>query len=1061
MMKVAILAFLFIHGQAARLPRPQDWFALLSSDMQAVRLKLEAGPKIGRTPSVRSSKKEEDSAKEDGASQPVGRQLNSSFCRKTMQAHPNEINCPDSCPYLRHEATGNCLFKCVRRELCKNDDPLNSFADDERMQCMSCRAKACEQCSSDAYTCSRCHGSYELVGGECKYKYRALWFVLYAVILTLFLIITYYVVELAMRPNINHEVAEHALRFRTWSKVYEEATGKPHSLIKTDLRRMYVNGVGTMLHFQWQSAVIWWSILVLISLGCVAIKYWHLPGSAPENREEMFEVCNAHVQEQAIYFYELEHAYFYVVFVIYIFTTVGCLSFAFWQKRWANRRNANLTTMQDYVLIASGFPQQPGSEPAEEELREFFEEMLVPTGAKIVGVSVCWDSKDSEVSVADLALKETDKAELIWEAEQGLVQSRVMMEMRRRSRRSTLEEIASMPASRGGSCLSPEMSAMGSESGVPSTYLEEPRITAIFSRSPSMKEQKRLCDCRCTHLDSALCGTDLRDVEPDAVDEVLRNQNELQRVLDKSVTSGSCYVVLNTEKERDDVYDYCQRNPIRYPIGVPQWCQNKITVKSVGELEPEVVCWSNYGIPDRQVKWNMLKGVGVLILVIAVLDVCFYFPYMSYVLKMQEVRGMSQGHFSQGFLLGLLITVCNQIIYAMALLIADACGFNTKDEHTKFYVTAYTAAVSINTFVDLWAVSLLARGYVVDHGEFVDDDAGMSMKALADNYALQMSLYQQIWAYIFPGTLLAPYLCEPVVVSIIFRLRLWIVRSRKISVQLAEELLQCPPFDLARYGDILIIAILCSAMCLFTYRDLWTIYGCAVISLIWIYFLDKFRLLRFTSRATFVNQQMSDLAHLLSAFPCAVLSACVIFRAYASQSGDNFMRMYYEAHDKTYHLAVNPLRRAQSEVVDRFLTRDTVVMVMITAGILHLTVHWIVLTWVVPYFGQIDVENDKEVPYSKCAEEHPCNWFNANPMFCLRSKYYYRHGVPCTQFKPGKEHILQVNHSIGQYFQGKDKREPSAEAAPNNFRQACQEIRHDLMDEIKQMRSKRAVKGAA
>jgi len=549
-------------------------------------------------------------------------------------------------------------------------------------------------------------------------------------------------------------------------------------------------------------------------------------------------------------------------------------------------------------------------------------------------------------------------------------------------------------------------------------------------------------------MDNALCFQDIGDMPLD--DFMNEDESEIMDVVENSVTIGSCYAVLNTEKERDDAYNFFWQNTVRYPTGMQKCYQSKISLNSVGELEPEVVEWSNYGISDHQVRWNIIKGIGILMLVVAVMDVFFYFPYMSYVLKMQEVKGMSQGVWYQGLVLGFLITACNQIIYAVALLIADNCGFKTKDEHTKFYVVAYTAAVSINTFIDLWGVSLLARGFVVDHHEFVDDDAGMSMKALASNYALQMSLYSQLWTYIFPGTLLAPYICEPLMLALLFRLRLWIVRSRKVSMALAEELLQCPPFDLSRYGDILVIAILCSCLLLFTYRDIWTIFACAALSLIWIYNLDRLRLLRFSSRSSFINQQMSDVAHLLMAIPCAVLGSCVVFRAYASTEGDDFMRMYYEATDKTYHLASDPLRKTHTSV-HNFLTRDTVIMAMITAALLHLLVHWAVLSWVVPYFARVDVNNNKEEPYSECAQRYPSNWFNTNPMFCLRSKYYYQHKVSCVQHKPGKEHILQVNHSIGQYYHSDSFYEAATQAKRDSY---LEEFSVKVWDEIKRMKDR-------
>jgi len=75
----------------------------------------------------------------------------------------------------------------------------------------------------------------------------------------------------------------------------------------------------------------------------------------------------------------------------------------------------------------------------------------------------------------------------------------------------------------------------------------------------------------------------------------------------------------------------------------------------------------------------------------------------------------------------------------------------------------------------------------------------------------------------------------------------------------------------------------------------------------------------------------------------------------------------------------------------------------------------------------------------------------AAPMFWHWSKCYYQHEVSCAQDKPGKEHILQVNHSIGQYFHGEGFYEAATEAKRDSY---VREFNDQVLDEIRRIRDK-------
>mmetsp|Transcript_30859 Transcript_30859/g.66535 ORF Transcript_30859/g.66535 Transcript_30859/m.66535 type:complete len:252 (+) Transcript_30859:2439-3194(+) len=54
--------------------------------------------------------------------------------------------------------------------------------------------------------------------------------------------------------------------------------------------------------------------------------------------------------------------------------------------------------------------------------------------------------------------------------------------------------------------------------------------------------------------------------------------------------------------------------------------------------------------------------------------------------------------------------------------------------------------------------------------------------------------------------------------------------------------------------------------------------------------------------------------------------------------------------------------------------------------------------------------------YQDCSKRIACSWFSANPVYCLRSQYIYKHSPPCLFCIPGKEHLIEVNEDIGLYF---------------------------------------------
>merc|ERR1719160_8368 len=373
-------------------------------------------------------------------------------------------------------------------------------------------------------------------------------------------------------------------------------------------------------------------------------------------------------------------------------------------------------------------------------------------------------------------------------------------------------------------------------------------------------------------------------------------------------------------------------------------------------------------------------------------------PYASYILSYYHVAGtnnVSWNLFLQGTLLGFVITLGNQLVYQASAAIAEWAGFRYKDRRDKFYVCLYTFAVFVNTCFDLWTTVLLAYGYDdAFEAEAVEQHALLSPGALARREDLQHALYVQLLAYLWPATLLLPFMAEPVLLWLFpYYLSLWLVRSHtEVGTRDAEKALECWEFDLARYGDNLINTMLCILMLFLSSLHGWQTFAYLTISLVFILCWDHYRFLRATKRSVFATEAMDITAAYLGTVPVALLGAACAAQIYGMMNPNHWL-------------------------LSRQNMGFSMLWVVVGATVvLHLVLHCLLLYYLVPWLATTEDEPET-VPYSECASETPCTWFSGNPVFCLRSKYIYKHENFCVPFRAGKEYLLHKNEKLGLYYE--------------------------------------------
>lgn len=352
-------------------------------------------------------------------------------------------------------------------------------------------------------------------------------------------------------------------------------------------------------------------------------------------------------------------------------------------------------------------------------------------------------------------------------------------------------------------------------------------------------------------------------------------------------------------------------------------------------------------------------------------------------------------------LLGLLAVPGNQIVYYTCAMIAEKAGFRNQEKTHTFNVCLYTFAVFVNIVVDLALLLILAHGYIQDQA------SGLDATATIRNPSFQHALFIQLVGYLYPGTLLAPYLFEPIPMNIApYYLGKWMVRSAlHVTRYEAEQCLVCPPFDLLRYGDITINVMLV-IMCFFlTAQALWWVFMWLFISLAVIYAWDHYRFLRQTQRTQFASDKMEVCSQYITAFPCALLAAAFVFKWYG---GDEIM--------ESFDIHIKKDWRTEWKDINH-----NVWSVAIGAFLVHIVFHFFILAFIVPLF--IPAQSPRDAPYRDCAANKACNWWNANPVHCLRSKFIHQHDPPHIYHVYGKEYLHMKNDKLHMFYECKTFKE--------------------------------------
>lgn len=859
--------------------------------------------------------------------------------------------CSPECPFWQYDPTKSCHFFCVAPADCHNfGDPLQNFANKTAMTCTRCEVLGCEKCGATEHDCKMCLSGYDLIEGQCFPTWRVVWWTVYGVLIFLILIVLIYVVTLWARPNENNVILREAIEYRHRSKERNQGDNDALWPLKTNVCSTFISGAGVILHFRWQVAVIAWCFLTLLMT--LALSFLpHGQGAAAaleapihSTYDGQLKCMNSNTAVAGAEEHDLsafDHQYIWFLLGIYVITTLGALTFACFQRSFFIHADDRFVCMEKYALYAGGFPLDDGQALVEEEYMDFMRKAL--PNVSIAGVSVCWDFRNQEVDLGNVAARDTAERE------------------EREFLRSAASGLRPLTTEKKRGC-----------------------IGRCLEKNWAGKHPLKLID----FFFLGNCG--------DREDTQRPSEKDITATLKSIKTSGHAFFVFDTEQGREEAFHLFHGKGASN-TGPRFRGEHTIRMKRQ-HCDPETILWSGFGTTHSEFFHGILLGICAMCGVVLVWAALFYGPYVWYLRTFQAVPGMADGDWLQGTLMGLLIAIGNVVVYNLAYMIAGKAGFHFKDRRDKFYVILYTVAVFINTCLDMYTLWMLA--YVK-----FDRKRGASTGDINSSIQLRYHLFKELMGYLYPGTLLFPFLLEPLGTTILpYYLSKWLIRSRPDAFHMAraaEECLACPEYDLSRYGDVLINVMLCILMLALASVGVWRTFAYLLMSLVFIYLWDQYRYLRQTTRCFFADESQDRTAHDLTSFACAMLAGCVALRLHGVG--------YIQWHSKS--------------------------QLVLGAVIVHLALHLLFLRLGIPALDGL-MEKAYHPPktraenFTEAATHNPCSWFTANPVHCLRSRYIYQHNPPCIYCVKGKEQLIERNPSIGVFFKASKDKPSELLAAP-------------------------------
>jgi len=932
---------------------------------------------------------------------------------------PAQEICPEQCRFRAEGAKHFCHFKCVTGAECGRNqsetDLHATVADRARGICRGCTLKGCRVCKPYVDECLECKEELGFVLGPDK-QCQSSWFVskAFAYLFVVGIVgyfIVWYVNIVWWRPEANFEEEDRALRFRTATKLCQpddedmrESEQRILWPLSTNILTKDVAGPGSVLFFRFQVFSFVLPFLLFLLWCSVAagtdLKLLSLGMEVPTTPQERCTVISEGRQ------YQLQSMTTKLSFLVcaYSFTFMLTMVFAAYQRRTFQTLD-DAATHSDFVLFLEGLPQVDGTEKLEEILKDAVGEA---TNQTVVGVSVGWDyaahsangAKIGELLEASMVDAEEQQYSERLEAQRRGSQSQSDIERRgsqtQEDKRGS--QIQSAEAQRRGSQTQSDIERRGSqtqedkrESQVQSAEVQgqtlsaERRASQVHRRASVVEEDKNDRSGLFALLDylilEAVFGIPIHSAEPGPKD--VDDPATPEDLAVQCTSSSMAFAVFESQAARDAAL----------ALGSFTFREQTVTLRYL-DVEPDGVRWRDFGLPRDQLMIRSLKSILFILVGITAWAVFGYLPYAVYTSSFTYEDGdLPSGLMAQ--IVSMVVVVGNLVMYTLCAEAAERIGFILEDTAAATYMLMYTVAVMFNICLDMLVSGMIAYMTSVNRNARTYDGTRIrdldSWHEVIESFDIQKELGMQLSAYCFPATFLLPYILEPIFANwFTFHLVRRAVRAFPgLKGYTAEKaLLIFVPMDSGRYADLL-VSMTAAVLIFFVpsgynFKILLTL----ALSNLYIFFLDVYRILRACPSFSISSLCVDQWALYLMCIPTGIIACAYIFKRNTEQC----------------HLG-NACHRGFD-----------LVGMMIGAMILHQALWHVMFYKVVTLFDRKGLP-PTQLPYAKVAARLSASFFNTNPMFCLRSQYFYKHEQPCQLRIKGKEHVLRKNPAVGSHFE--------------------------------------------
>lgn len=883
-------------------------------------------------------------------------------CYQAVQANTLKpgATCPAECPLWAKDTLGNqgCTFKCVASTDCGQPGTnvllSQSVPDLTKGTCRVCNITGCELCQFGKDVCIRCDKGSTLIKGKCMSNSAFYWNSILAVLgIIVLYVVLWYCNLLCCRANVNPEAVQEGLQFRSRTKLRMALqTGDGHEIsrplypLNTNLSTQPVGGPGTTLFFRFQAVLIIWSLVVTVLWVAVA-------GSC--DTELLFvgwrtystplQLCRVMdmgftVQERS--------ANVKVGFLaaVYTLSFIGCIIFAVCQLRCFQKLDDE-STMKDFVAFCEGVPRGlPGTEPLEDLLAQTFKASL---HQDVVGVSVCWNYSRKEKDV-------------------------------HRSLAAALEGHASGSDDKGKGEGSAAQASVAAQPEAEAAASEQ--VAAALLQAPP----RRLWRDRFFGKLERFWLQKVLDLDVKEEDEPPPSQAEDVEMVRGCTSAGQAFVVFHTEEARDAALDAANR------AGGVAFQGASLRLRKV-DAEPSEVRWHDCSIDRNDILKRTIFWVAVVFLGFGLFVVCLYLPYALWVTSFSYDSGNDPPP-EGAALLTLIVVAGNLATFLLSDFAAEKIGYLFESERMATYMILYCGAVFLQVFLDMIVSSKVSYTKMVSEGAHTYGGKPIaeldSVQKIFESFPIQQTIGSQLFWYMFPACFLLPFLAEPFgTIMAPFHISKLLVQSHpEVKGHLAEKALKIfNPMDNSRYADVLVNLFL--AVLIFWVPGGFTlpVIGGLLVSHIYIYCMDHYRVLRCVSRFSSASSATDKQAQRMLSVPCGLILSCIIFKQNCSNSAGSFC-----------------------------LDGKWLGILCFDVFLLHILVHLAVLHWVVPIFG-LKEHKRASMDYAQVNAKFAASWFSTNPMHCLRSQYFYNQSPPCSFLMEGKEYLMVKNPSIGCHFE--------------------------------------------